>query len=304
MRPEEIELKAIWAVELSILDEVDRLCRKNNLRYSLAYGTLIGAVRHQGFIPWDDDIDIMMPRDDYDRFMQLWIADPPDGFFLDRCENTPYGFNNFSKVRKDHSTFLQFEGDRNNSHHKGIFIDVFPGDRVAPGKLSRSVQAVFFLLNLLFNRGYRSGSGGFVGFAERFFLFVVPKRCYHKLSLFFGRRSRRWNSDSSLSFVFPSTVRDSRLYYPADLFDGLTEIPFAGKKYLAVRNADLALRIEYGDYMQLPPEEERVWKHSPILVDLNHNYEELTEAERFRPQSFVRAQTNAEGFLSNDAPRN
>ena len=74
MKNQNVALEDIWAVELEILDEIDRVCTENGLRYSLAYGTLLGAIRHGGFIPWDDDIDIMMPREDYDRLIQIWPA--------------------------------------------------------------------------------------------------------------------------------------------------------------------------------------------------------------------------------------
>ena len=77
-------------------------------------------------------------------------------------------------------------------------------------------------------------------------------------------------------YVMPSTIRDCGLLYPPDLFDRLKPMPFRGKQYPAVEDYDLALRLEYGDYMRLPPEEERVWKHHPILVDFHRNYEELS----------------------------
>lgn len=73
------EIKQVWKTEVEILDAVDDICRKNNLRYSLAYGTLVGAVRHKGFIPWDDDIDLMMAREDNDKLIAVWKKNPPAG---------------------------------------------------------------------------------------------------------------------------------------------------------------------------------------------------------------------------------
>ena len=275
MKKEEINLKDIWAVEQSILDEFDRVCRKHGLRYSLAYGTLLGAIRHQGFIPWDDDIDVMMPREDYERFISVWPSSGSKDFILDDCDQQLDAFNNFSKLRKDHTTFLQFEIERSRKYHKGIFIDIFPADRVAQGALSEKIQFLDFALNLLFNRGSLSGNGGIIGLTERILLKIIPQSRYHAVSLFFGRRSRRWNQNESASYVFPSTIQECRRFYPADFFDHLKPIKFQGKEYLAVEDYDMALRLEYGDYLCLPPEEERVWKHHPILVDFHHNYEEL-----------------------------
>ncbi len=270
-----IKLEDIWKVEVEILDEFDRVCRENSLRYSLAYGTLLGAVRHGGFIPWDDDIDVMMPREDYDRLREIWRAKAKEGFILE--DETMYDdyVNNFAKIRKDHTTFLQFDSERTSSHHTGFFIDIFPGDRVAPAGPERKIQYAAFALNILYNRGYTSEAGGFREFAEKALLHAVPKRAHSKVSLAFGRFSRRWNKTGRGQFVFPNAAVNCRRYYPSDIFDSLSELSFQGKKYCAFRDYDTALRIEFDDYMQLPPVEERVWVHHPIIVDFEHNYSEL-----------------------------
>ena len=287
MTMEEIKLNDIWDAEQSILDEIDRVCRENGLRYSLAYGTLIGAIRHQGFIPWDDDVDIMMPREDYDRLIALWPTAASKAFVVDNCDDHPDSVNNFSKIRKNHTTFLQFEVERTRSYHKGFFVDLFPADRVPEGRLAQMIQFLDFSLNLLYNRGAPSGNGGVIGLAERILLGIMPKKRYHSLSLRFGRRSRRWNQFNRGQYVMPSTIRDCRLYYPADFFDHLELVRFRGKDYFTVKDWDYALRLEYGDYMKLPPEAERIWKHHPILIDFNRNYEEITRAEQYQPQSFT-----------------
>ena len=278
MMQQEIKLNDIWNAEQSILDEIHRVCRGNGLRYSLAYGTLLGAVRHQGFIPWDDDVDIMMPREDYETLIALWPTAASREFVLDNCDEHPDSVNNFSKIRKDKTTFLQFEVERSRSYHKGFFVDIFPADRVPEGRLARAIQFLYFSLNLLYNRGAPSGSSGIVGLAERILLGIVPKKRYHSLSLRFGRLSRRWNKSNRGQYVLPSTILDCRIYYPAGLFDQLESVRFCGKDYSAVKDWDHVLRLEYGDYMKLPPEAERVWKHHPILVDFQHNYEELQDS--------------------------
>ena len=131
-------LLGVQKIELDILDAVDRFCREHDINYSLSYGTLIGAVRHQGFIPWDDDIDLMMKRDDYDRFIKEWTNDPPDGLFLQTEVTDPDYRNNFLKIRKNNTTFIQSEKEKTCGYHTGIFIDIFPVDRVAPEGLSRN----------------------------------------------------------------------------------------------------------------------------------------------------------------------
>lgn len=280
MKNQNVALEDIWAVELEILDEIDRVCTENGLRYSLAYGTLLGAIRHGGFIPWDDDIDIMMPREDYDRLIQIWPAVARKEFLIqDDTMHDDY-VNNYAKVRKDHTTFLQFDSERTCSYHTGLFVDIFPGERVAPTRIARNWQYFLFAVNLLFNRGYTSGTGGIVGLAERVLLRVVPRKNYRRISLAAGKRSRRWNDDTSCQIVFPNRIGCSKLYYPHDLFEHLDRKVFQGKSYSTFQDADRMLRIEYGDYMQLPPEEERIWAHHPIIVDFDHNYEELAEERK------------------------
>ena len=274
-------LGKLWDAEQEILDTVDGFCRKHNLRYSLAYGTLLGAVRHKGFIPRDDDVDIMMPREDYEQFKRFWRQDAPAGYILQDEEDENGFFNNFMKIRKDHTTFLQFEVERDLPLHKGIFVDVFPADKEAPGRLLKRVQRLDFLLCLLYNRGHSSKkSKPFSHFCEELLLKLVPRRKYRKVSVWFGRRGRRWNHLQSEGMIFPTTNWSCRHPYPGDLFDNLQKAEFRGKEYSISGCADRYLTIQYGDYMKLPPENKRVWTHHPIILDFNRNYEELTEEEK------------------------
>ncbi len=268
-------LKELWSVELSILDVFHQVCCDNHLVYSLSYGTLLGAVRHKGFIPWDDDVDVMMPRKDYEKLIQIWDECAPKDYTIETEKSSDEYNNNFSKIRKAHTTFLQSDKDRERDIQKGIFIDVFPMDRRARGPLFGRLQYLEFALNLLFNRGYPSGSSGAVGFIEKVLLGVVPKRCYRKLSIWFGEISRVWNSDPLLKIVSASTISDTNKLYDKDLFENCTLIEFQGRHYYAIKDTDSFLRICYGDYMTLPPKEERTWKHHPVLVDFEHNYEEI-----------------------------
>lgn len=272
-------LHRLWAVEQTILNEIDRICSENDLRYSLAYGTLLGAVRHKGFIPWDDDIDILMPREDYDRFLSMFNQIAGSEFILVTDENSPDYNNNFAKVKMDRTVFIQSEAQKTCAFHKGIFVDVFPMDRRAPKGLADKIQYFAFALNLLYNRGYTSGAGGVLGLGEKVLLGIVPKKHYRKLSIAAGRFSRRWNSRSSASLIAPSQLESCRIFYPAEAFDRLTTLQFGGRCYPAFQDYDTILRLEFGDYMQLPPLEERVWKHHPIAIDFEHNFEELLQNE-------------------------
>ena len=272
----EKELADLKAKELDILVKFDRMCKENNLRYFITAGTLLGAVRHKGFIPWDDDIDLMMPREDYEKLLSVWDQSAPKGYILQNTRTDSDFTQNFTKIRKDHTTFLQDEAERTKHYHKGIFVDIFPGDRVPSGKLEKTVQYIACAINLLYSRGHTSGSGGLIGKVENILL-RAPKKKYATRRERAEKSIRRWNGNATLQYVFPNTIGCSRKLYPANLFENLKAMEFNGKQYMCAADPDTMLRIEYGDYMQLPPEEERVWKHHPILIDFEHNYEELMQ---------------------------
>ena len=271
---DEKELHQLHLTELEIMDVIHNFCMEHHLKYSLAYGTLLGAVRHQGFIPWDDDMDICMPRDDYDKFIELWQKNPPKGFVLQYKVNSPEFSENFLKVRKDHTTMLCYEAEKQYSYHKGVFVDIFPGDNAPDGKLSRNLQFCFSAVMLLFYRGYASGNGGVTGLIERLLL-SLPKRWHSPLRTWAENGVKQWNEKKTRQIIFPSTINDMVRYYDADIFDRLREMAFEDRAYCCFDEFDAVLRTQYGAYMELPPEEDRVLKHHPYLVDFEHNYEEL-----------------------------
>ncbi len=275
---EKISLKDIQDAELEILKYVHNFCVKNNLRYSLAYGTLLGAVRHKGFIPWDDDIDICMPREDYDRFLELW-EDNDDYILMNKRTNHDFS-QNFTKIKKNHTTFLQ-EEDRLKSYHKGIFLDIFPGERAAGGKTANKIQYIYCALDLLFSREFRSGTGGLIGITEKILLGITTHSLRIKLLPKIQKKISKYNGNHKLNWFFPSTIEGcgKKRYKKSDLFDNLLTVKFVDSEFYACSDYDSYLTSSYGDYMQLPPEQDRVWTHSPICINLEHNYEEIVSQE-------------------------
>lgn len=274
MSYDETVLHGLWDVELDILDVIHNICVQHDLRYSLAFGSLIGLVRHGGFIPWDDDIDLFMPRKDYERFKLIWEEYASPDYIIQYKDKNSDFCQNFIKIRRNHTTFLQDEDERQKSYHKGIFVDICPCDRVAPGKIKRFIQYLACAIELLYSKEHLSGNGGIIGFTERILL-LVPKRFRPKLRMQAQKVIARWNNDDSLALFCSDTIQNCRRYFPHDMFSELQLVSFQGRKYYAISKPEQFLFVRYGDYMQLPPEEERVWKHHPILIDFDHNYEEL-----------------------------
>lgn len=129
------DMKKVWAVELEILEQIDLICRKHDIRYFAAFGTLLGAVRHQGFIPWDDDIDLMMLRDDYARFQQiapLELSYPYN--FVGECDNGIVRVH--SKVEDERTSAVIVP--ENYEAHQGIFVDIFPIDDLPDGSVKKN----------------------------------------------------------------------------------------------------------------------------------------------------------------------
>lgn len=140
-------LRRLQLAELEILNEFVRVCEKRSLRYYLVGGTLLGAVRHKGFIPWDDDIDVAMPREDYDKFAEISQAELSADYFYQSPETDPNYFLTYAKLRKN-GTEVYEERFKNAAFHKGIFIDIFPLDFCPkPGPICHLLFNVLAVMN-------------------------------------------------------------------------------------------------------------------------------------------------------------
>lgn len=251
-------LEKLWEHELTILDEIDRICKKYSLNYFLMWGTLIGAVRHKGFIPWDDDIDIGMPRDDYKKFLKIASKELPDKLFLQTPLTDKFHPVYFSKIRMNNTAFYSKQ-DKNTKKHHGIFVDILPMDYTSEhlstiGKIKRKISNI--LSAHIFSKREN--------LKDRFsFLNVIPDFIIIKL------RDRMLSGKGEYFFSEGYTFK-AKDFFPADTLE------FAGKTYPVPNNYDEVLRSVYGDYMTLPPEEKRV-AHNPgrISFDLTKPDEEI-----------------------------
>lgn len=284
-----VDIEKIKDSEREILGYFAQFCEKNNLKYSLAYGTLLGAIRHKGFIPWDDDIDVMMPRDDYEKFFDVWKNSDNNGYILEEARLNEQYTNSFAKLFKKNTTLLS-ENYENGilTDYGGICIDIFPMDKVPSSFVSRKIQFTAALINLLYLRRYTSGKGGLFNIVERLLL-KTKESNYIKRRNKANKILQRWNKiDKKLQFVNASTFRESKIYYCADTFDNLEKAEFDGKEYYITSEWDSFLSTIYGNYMELPPENKRVWRHKPVFVDFEHGYDELVSKGLIKPTKDVK----------------
>jgi len=263
----------LWDVEMEILDVIDKVCRENDIKYSLAYGTMLGAVRHKGFIPWDDDLDIWMLREDYNRFIEVWEKSDIKGYYLLSQDKAEEFATNFIKIRKDNTAFVS-EGEEHRNFHHGIFVDIFPLDSIAPTSSGEKWQRINSLFSMLYTRSFASDHDGKIMYwGSKFLLGIVPRKCYKTLRHFFNKRVQKYNGNSEAKKVacFVTAGASHRHYHKEWILD-IKEISFEGKRYLCNVDTDSILKVVYKDYMQLPPEEDRVWKHHPSIIDFDNEF--------------------------------
>lgn len=222
---------------VEILRFVDALCRQHNIRYWLSSGTLLGAARHGGFIPWDDDLDVEMLREDFDRFVELFSGG--DDYLLQTRKNDRFFMLPFAKVRDCHSVLDEFGGNR-HYRHKGIFVDVFclePSPRFAYVgyglllhpllRLANRSDTKFRLRLALMCKGLYYGS---IALLKPLFKLLPFKSLNHMYGC-----GPRWRS-RKIEEIFP-----------------LGSITFEGYEFPAPRDTDAYLRRMFGDYNALPP---------------------------------------------------
>lgn len=269
----ELTLPEIQQVSLGILQEVHDFCVSRGIRYSIAYGTLIGAVRHKGFIPWDDDIDIVMPRPDYDRF----FAEFTSKTLVAVSEKDEDSYLAFGRVIDTARTSCETLIPHSKSGRGGVWIDVFPLDGAtdSPEEFSSLIGRLkkLWIIQLRCRCAKNSWRGLFKLFTDfkGLLIFTVVKlSCLSGLilrkanrALIAADRAIPWGATGH--FAQMSVIdAGSKDYHEIEVFSSTVRLNFEGHVFLAMNGYDAFLRKIYGDYMQLPPEEDRVPKQSFI----------------------------------------
>lgn len=264
-------LNSIQSVQLAYLLEVDKICRKHNIKYFLGGGTLLGAVRHKGFIPWDDDADIMMLREDYDKFCKIIQSETPNGMSFQNCDTDKNCFYEFSKLRLDNTVFATEFAKTHKGMHNGLAFDIFCHDKTANTKLCQKVHIALTLFTraLVFNKwnNRRAENGSKLQSAVTDFCKTVfPIRFsmwLEKKTLNFFKRKK------NAKFLYDGMGRN--IYngvFPAEYLDEVIYLDFEGYKLPVPKMYDEYLTFLYGDYMELAPLSTRLGCHEIEQCDI------------------------------------
>ncbi len=250
-------LRQLQQIELELLLEADRICRKHGIHYNIIAGTMLGAVRHGGFIPWDDDADIALLRPEYERFREACRTelDPERYSFQDHTVTPGYRWG-YGKLRRRDTLFLR-EHQEHMPYEQGVFIDVFPLDAVPDSHAGRAVvnAECFLVRKLLWSRVGKVADRSRGMRAVYALLDRVPEALAKKALDALIDRSRRRETEWVRILMFPTP---NRAYgYRKRWYSGSEEIAFEGFVFQGVRDADGYLSFKFGDYMTPPPAEQR-----------------------------------------------
>jgi len=265
-------LRRLQLTELEILQALSAFCEEHEICWFMDSGTVLGAMRHGGFIPWDDDIDVGMLRADYDRFLKLAKESFPQGYSVHTAEDTDGFAGMFAKVYKDGTRFETAE-TRLAGLRQGIFIDIFPWDPLDRNpKVSRRQRArarFWQSVSYLYHSSWvtlPSMNRILHGFAR-----LLAWIAHHVVKLIFNPRiiSRQFKraletecpGELLIPFAWPQIEG-----VPADVLTPTAKVEFEGSSYPAPADPETYLTIMYGDWRKLPPSEQRR-THLPLLID-------------------------------------
>lgn len=252
-------LKKIQEKELEILKYFDTFCKENNLEYYMAYGTLLGAIRHKGFIPWDDDVDLHMRGKEYLKLIDLLKDNQDKLYFFQSLETEKNYYLLWNKVRMNNTILIE-KGWEDNQINQGISLDIFPLiDYPDNKKDKRKIDRIFKISKLLIdcnmkeNKNYKSyGISGKI--LSKLFK-LIPQKIRNKKIINNIKYLCNYKSNSEYYF---STIRGTTKKYSKDCFDKQTILNFETEKFIAPKKYDKYLTEVYGDYMKLPDEKDRV----------------------------------------------
>lgn len=262
--------KKLQSEQLKILKELDRVCKKLNLTYVLAFGTSLGARRHKGFIPWDDDIDVYMRIEELE-FLQKHSSMFGEGYFLQHNGSDPEYVLMISRLRNSGTTLIErTEVDRDINH--GIFIDIYPlFHSPEKGFGARRLVVISMIYRLMLCNRMPRNRGLVMKIGSGILLKIIPEKMKKRLVNRCYKILRNSPETGYLSSLYGD---EANIRYPSCCFFPVQWVPFEDGMAPVQADWDLYLKKTYGDYMELPPEENRKFHHDFVYVDFDRPYKE------------------------------
>lgn len=253
-------LRSLQLIQLETLEELDRICTKHNIKYSIDGGTLLGAVRHKGFIPWDDDIDVIMLREDYERFFVICKTELDESrFFMQEQRTDPYYRAGYTRIRRKNTVYVR-AGQENMKHVTGVLIDIFVLDNAPRNLLLKYIHRAlcFSFRKILWSATGKIVSGSLLQRGIYSVLSLIPAKYafwgFETLAKHCNKKPTALVKHYAMTYPTPKV---NGFGTPRDLMNECTRIEFEGKLFMAVKDYDRYLKLLYGDYMKLPSKEKQ-----------------------------------------------
>lgn len=271
----EVDIDELRGCALKLYKYYSEFCKEHGLKHFVCGGGCLGAVRHKGFIPWDDDIDVFMPREDYEKLSRIWgqYGDLKN-YTLCRTDKD-INYHDCGMLLKDNNTTFINKHSVNEDIHHGYMMDIIPLDGYAPSKISRLKQVIAASVYSLFNAQRLPDNQGFL---VRTISGII-------LGVFRGKRIRYkiWSKAQQImtrySWEYSDYItelvtgfRYMKNKYPKYIFDHAITVKFEDDVISIPVGYKQYLRMVYGNYLQLPPEDERVLKHNVVFYDMHNSY--------------------------------
>lgn len=269
------EINAIQQKSLEILLYFKGFCESHNLQFFLCGGCCIGTIRHQGFIPWDDDIDVFMPREDYEKLAILWDQYGDKHRYSYCRTNKEENYHNIgASIRDNHTTFINQHSQNEDINH-GLMLDIIPLDGYPKSKISRMRQVFFAMLYSLFNaQRLPDNQGKAIRLISMIMLGIIASKKIRYIIWRFAEQQMTKYKFSECEYIteLASGFRYMHNKYPKELFSQTIFKKFDRYLLPIPIGYDTYLKMAFGDYMTLPPKKQQVAKHNTIYINLNESY--------------------------------
>ena len=251
-----IDVRDVQMKILDIMKHIDKVCRKNGITYYVMGGTALGAIRHGGFIPWDDDLDIFMTPQEYERFKKA-MADDGNGKFVIQEWKTTSRYLEYAKVRMNGTTFIEEAFKHRKDLHQGIYVDIMILHKVPNNKLIQHIvyyESKFVTLYGLSQRNWKPKTAVQAMVLKS--LALLPCKLMARMA--YRQIYKYDNMEKAFRYCYWITPAKFRAgLFEEDFFNHPVDIPFEDTMLMGSAHIKEYLKYRYGDYMQLPPEEKR-----------------------------------------------